>query len=107
MVGINLVVGLSQYTSICDNDGTGECLTNTSDPITYDDNGNLITYDGWTYNYDAVHAVDVSMAQPAQRQNRLIEAVHATKTMTYEYDPKGRRFASIKSDGTTTRKEYL
>ena len=86
--------GLNQYTGIaeqsCNNDGA-ECVTNTSLSLGYDASGNLTSYNGWSYEYDV--------------ENRLVKAVKSGLTMTYEYDPKGRRFASISSQ--SGRKEFL
>jgi RHS repeat-associated protein len=47
--------------------------------INYDANGNLISYKGWVYRYDA--------------QNRLIYASNGTTSATFYYDGKNRQIA--------------
>ena len=78
--------GLNQYTGIaeqtCNNDG-GECVTNTSLSLGYDENGNLTSYNGWTYQYDV--------------ENRLVHASKTGLTIINIYDPKGRRFEAWSS----------
>ncbi len=47
--------------------------------ITYDNEGNLLTYNGWTYTYDA--------------QNRLTNATNGATTAAFYYDGKNRQIA--------------
>ena len=50
-----------------------------SDALTYDDNGNLQTYQGWTYTYDS--------------QNRLTKASKGGVWAIFHYDGKNRQIA--------------
>jgi RHS repeat-associated protein len=45
----------------------------------HDSNGNMQTYDGWNFSYDA--------------QNRLISAIKGSTTATFSYDAKNRQIA--------------
>jgi len=69
---------LNQYTSIADG------VTNTP---TYDADGNLLTYGGWTFTWNG--------------ENRLINASNATTEISYSYDYMGRRFQKVVDDGST------
>ena len=70
------VNNLNEYTSL------------SGAPIVSDSKGNLQTYNGWTYTYDA--------------QNRLRSAVNGATTVQFWYDPLNRQIArSI--NGTVTR----
>ncbi|MEX1221394.1 MAG: RHS repeat-associated core domain-containing protein [Idiomarina sp.] len=59
--------------------------------ITYDSNGNLKSYDGWSYNYNA--------------HNRLISATKSGKNLALGYDASGRLYSST-YNGTQTRFLY-
>lgn len=90
------VNGLNQYTSIAANSQAPGATSETSDTksYTYDDNGNLTSDGEWTHYYDT--------------ENRLVKSQDADKTVTYEYDGKGRRLAKIlTSQGSSTRTEYV
>ncbi len=81
--------GLNQYDCLSDVANDTGCLSGTS--LTYDDSGNLTSDGIRTYEYDV--------------ENRLITVAKPNLTVTYEYGPKGRRFASVSS--LSGRKEYL
>ena len=59
-------------------------------PITYDGIGNILTYDGWTFNWE--HGRELSSMS------------NGTTTWTYTYDANGMR--TKRTDGTTTY-EYV
>jgi RHS repeat-associated protein len=72
---------LNQYTTV-----------DNTDPLYYDDNGNLTAYDGWSYGYDA--------------HNRLVSATQPAGTsLDLDYDPSG-RLISTTLDGSTTDYVY-
>ncbi len=69
---------------------------------TYDNNGNLLTYNGWTYTYDSM--------------NRLTKATNGTTTAQFWYDGLNRQIARSATgssnmisvmDGWNTYAEYL
>ncbi|MEX1221551.1 MAG: RHS repeat-associated core domain-containing protein, partial [Idiomarina sp.] len=59
--------------------------------ISYDSNGNLKSYDGWSYNYNA--------------HNRLTSATKSGKNLALGYDASGRLYSST-YNGTQTRFLY-
>jgi len=63
---------LNQYTNI--NCSVG---STTQSPV-YDNDGNMLTYNNWTFTWNA--------------ENRLIVASNSTTVVTYAYDYQGRRF---------------
>ena len=70
---------LNQYTNVADG------VTNAP---TYDDDGNMLTYGGWTYTWNG--------------ENRLVNASNASTVVTFGYDYMGRRFK--KTVGSTTNR---
>ena len=71
---------LNQYLQITDNLITNNC--------TYDTDGNLLTYNGWTYVWNG--------------ENRLIQASGNAGTIKYEYDQQGRMFQRIINNETNS-----
>jgi RHS repeat-associated protein len=70
--------------NVTDNASTTGYITNSlnqytdvgASPLTYNGNGALQSFSGWTYTYDA--------------QNRLIKAQNATNTVNFAYDARNR-----------------
>ncbi len=77
-----IVNGLNQATSV------------DSDPITYDDKGNVTSYDGFTYTYDA--------------ENFLVSAVNSNGgyNVTNKYDAAG-RLTAVNVDGGANNPDFL
>lgn len=69
------VNNLNQYTNI------------GGSSVSYDSNGNLTNFDGWTYRYNA--------------HNRLISASKSGNSLALDYDATGRLFASTYNGNTT------
>jgi RHS repeat-associated protein len=68
---------LNQYTNVADG------VTNSP---TYDDDGNMLTYGGWTFGWDG--------------ENRLISASNGTTVLTFVFDHQSRRIAKIAGSAT-------
>ena len=73
------VNGLNQYSEI--DDGSSEYPT-------YDGNGNMLTWDGWTYTYSS--------------ENHLKSASNGGDSITYTYDPLGRLYKQNVNSVVTT-----
>ena len=71
---------LNQYTQI----------TNNQSPITptYDADGNMLTYNGWTFGWNG--------------ENRMIAASNGTTVVTFAYDFMGRRYQKVTGATTNT-----
>jgi len=74
---------LNQYTNI---------VNGSTNAPTYDADGNLLTYNGWTYSWNG--------------ENRLVQASNATTVVVFKYDAQGRRFEKIVNATNTTRFVY-
>ncbi len=74
--------------------GLNQATPVDSDPITYDDKGNVTAYDGFTYTYDA--------------ENFLISAVNSNGgyDVTNKYDAAG-RLTAVNVDGGANNPDFL
>ncbi len=79
--------GNTTYTANANN----QYATVNGSSVGYDGRGNLHSYKGWTYTYDA--------------QNRLTQATNGISSASFAYDPLGRAVKSIQN-GTTTYEVY-